>query len=475
MRTSEDSKSQLVHKKRPDHEHTGAVEVFRATLTEKGYIKPQHDDFLLQRFLQARGFDLEKATAMFINNQKWREEFGADTILEDFEYPEKDQVKKFYPHGHHKTDKRGHPIYIEHVGRLDVKSLMEVTDMDRLLRYHVQEWERLLKVKFPACSRAAGRRIEQSFTILDLKEMSGMLKLFKTSKDFLRTIMQVDADNYPEHLFRLFIINAPFTFKGVWSIIRPWLDERTATKIQVFTHNGTETLLQYVDANNLPAELGGNCQCPGGCINSDEGPWRDPAYLQASSRGATEESLEAEGEESTTGTAAVRSLASNGPSLTDRSASFSRVEHLELQVSAIKMALETQHAVLPSKRSSLAGLVIPPPKDEQGEGSEGDGSPFRTPQSERDFFDSRASFNEHGVPTAIVTVPTTLINAVDGLRQRVDLEEAATKAALLEINARLHEMGTQIQALQRITQELQEEADAARLRRKAKGSCCCIS
>ena len=37
------------------------------------------------------------------------------------------------------------------------------------MKYYVKEYERLMKFRFPACSKAAGRSIEQSLTILDLK------------------------------------------------------------------------------------------------------------------------------------------------------------------------------------------------------------------------------------------------------------------------------------------------------------------
>ena len=38
-------------------------------------------------------------------------------------------------------------------------------------------------------------------------------------------------DYYPEALGQLLIINAPWTFATVWSIIKGWLGERTRKKI----------------------------------------------------------------------------------------------------------------------------------------------------------------------------------------------------------------------------------------------------
>ena len=38
-----------------------------------------------------------------------------------------------------------------------------------MMKYYVKEYERLIRFRFPKCSEAAGKTIEHSFTILDLK------------------------------------------------------------------------------------------------------------------------------------------------------------------------------------------------------------------------------------------------------------------------------------------------------------------
>jgi hypothetical protein len=47
---------------------------------------------------------------------------------------------------HHKTDKKGRPVFYVHVGQLDPVALLKLTTETRLQRNHLYEWEELLKV-----------------------------------------------------------------------------------------------------------------------------------------------------------------------------------------------------------------------------------------------------------------------------------------------------------------------------------------
>lgn len=73
-------------------------------------------------------------------------------------------------------------------------------------------------------------------------------------------------DNYPEILGHMFIVNAPAIFSLAWRVVRPMLTERTTSKIDIVSGSGTNELLSLIDADQLPTELGGSCECAGGCM-----------------------------------------------------------------------------------------------------------------------------------------------------------------------------------------------------------------
>ncbi|GAU31223.1 hypothetical protein TSUD_210800, partial [Trifolium subterraneum] len=150
-----------------------AVDEFRQALVLDELLPEKHDDYHML---------LRKGKYFFAR---------------DFEFKELEEVMQYYPHGHHGVDKEGRPIYIERLGAVDATKLMQVTTMDRYIKYH------------------------------------GLKNFNKQARDLITSLQKIDGDNYPETLNRMFIINAGSGFRMLWSTVKSFLDPKTTAKIHM--------------------------------------------------------------------------------------------------------------------------------------------------------------------------------------------------------------------------------------------------
>ncbi|KAF2716201.1 hypothetical protein K431DRAFT_289618 [Polychaeton citri CBS 116435] len=260
-------------------EQDAAVHQLRMMLEQAGY-KDRLDTLTMLRFLRARKFNVELSKHMFVESEKWRAEFGGgvDNLVRNFDYKEKPQVFQYYPQYYHKTDKDGRPVYVEQMGKIDLTAMRKITTDERMLQNLVVEYEKVADPRLPACSRKAGYLIETSCTILDMKGVG--ISSAGQVYGYLQRASGISQNYYPERMGKLYIINAPWGFSGVFSIVKKFLDPVTVEKIHVLGGGYQKDLLAQVPKENLPKHLGGTCACPGGCEMSDDGPWQDSQYAR---------------------------------------------------------------------------------------------------------------------------------------------------------------------------------------------------
>lgn len=211
------------------------------------------------RFCRARKFNYEKIVEMLDKHFKWSAEQKVDelALVDMSKY---DKLRELYVHGYYHTDKRGRPIYIERTKEMKINECFLAYTEEELVSYHIQSYERLINVIFPACSKALGHRVEQTLTIMDLNGVNAFKLFVGKTKAFVKLAADIAQDHYPEILGNMFIVNSGYLFSGLWALVKPWIDPKTQKKIIIESGSGKKKLLELVDEDKLPEFLGGTCK-----------------------------------------------------------------------------------------------------------------------------------------------------------------------------------------------------------------------
>ena len=70
-------------------------------------------------------------------------------------------------------------------------------------------------------------------------------------------MLRIDQEYYPETLSEHFIINSPYIFSAIWSLIKGWLDPVTAAKFHILGADYAGMLRERIKPEHLLQEYGG--------------------------------------------------------------------------------------------------------------------------------------------------------------------------------------------------------------------------
>ncbi|KAM1092682.1 hypothetical protein TB2_019577 [Malus domestica] len=222
-------------------------------------LKDDKSDVILLKFLRARDFKVKDAFVMLRNTIQWRKDFGIDALVE--EDLGDDLEKVVFVHGY---DRDGHPVCYNVFGEFQNKELYQKTFSDeekrtKFLRWRVQFLEKgIRKLDFTpggVCS---------IFQVNDLKNSPGPAK--KELRVATKQALHLLQDNYPEFVAKQVFINAPWWYLAFYTMISPFLTQRTKSKFVVASPAKTaETLFKYISPEHVPIQYGGlsvdYCDC----------------------------------------------------------------------------------------------------------------------------------------------------------------------------------------------------------------------
>ncbi|KXN69343.1 CRAL/TRIO domain-containing protein, partial [Conidiobolus coronatus NRRL 28638] len=199
-------------------------------------IMEDHPDNLFIRYLKARKYDASLAFKMlydcvtFLYFQEFREIIRAGE-RELLQLPLESGL--FYFHGH---DLEGNIIlYIN--PRVHNPKETPIDEFSKVLLYIIAQGYLMIGDK-------------KATVVVDLKGLS-LSNVEYASVKFLSDIL---AYYFPEVLRRVIIVNAPWIFSGIWSVITSFLDPVVKDKVQFCSQ---EDLQKFIAPDQLATRLGG--------------------------------------------------------------------------------------------------------------------------------------------------------------------------------------------------------------------------
>ncbi|KAL2629288.1 hypothetical protein R1flu_013974 [Riccia fluitans] len=205
-------------------------------------------DVILLKFLRARDFNVNQAFKQLKKAIIWRKNFKTDTILEEDFGADLDGVS--FMHG---QDREGHPVCynifeaLQQDKELYQKTLGDPAKLAAFIRWRIQVLEKGIKLLnfTPEGPSAMVQIVDIGFFPKDIKSAVSQ------AADLLQ-------DNYPELVVRKIFVKAPWYFNAMYSILSPFLTQRTKSKLtSAPAGKTTEHLLKFIAADNIPVQYGG--------------------------------------------------------------------------------------------------------------------------------------------------------------------------------------------------------------------------
>jgi hypothetical protein len=252
-------------------EHRAILDEFAVKLQQDGTLERcrpwrRNRDYL-RRFLFAADWSIEKANENLLKTLEYREKEKMDTLVARWApgHPVRDFCERYTPQRQHGVDATGLFVFYERSGSYNVPAIvkaMSVVPAEDLLTFHLLKRE-LMEESLERASRAAGKRIAQHLVVIDMKGLS--MSYFNTTfLDLSKNLLTTYDLLYPELSRKLYIVNTPWIFSTLWSLLRQILPQRTIDRVEI-DKGRFQRLREEVSGDEIPREIGGECEgCRGG-------------------------------------------------------------------------------------------------------------------------------------------------------------------------------------------------------------------
>lgn len=177
--------------------------------------------------------------------------------------PKIELLNRIHPINWHGYGKLGNPIFLDRMGLSDPNVGFPAFTHEEMHIHHAWVLERGRQLEEEQ-SVKLGRRLEGSIQLVDLKGFS-RVHLDKRLLSLLKEFVYIEQRFYPGLLYKFILVNVPWLFSVFWKLVQLWLDDVTKSKFIILGEDYQEKLAEYIDLDQLPTYLGGNCSRCGGC------------------------------------------------------------------------------------------------------------------------------------------------------------------------------------------------------------------
>jgi len=170
-------------------------------------------------------------------------------------------------------DKQGHPVMYDEIGKMKPKELDPVFDdhINELRLFRFRVLHRLQNVKRIQSIRKGykgdinkfkGKNvIARHIIIMDVSNVTSSV-LSRKYRKLIGDVIGDESNLWPNTLYKMFFINAPFAFRLAWKILSNFAHPITVKKIVMCSSNYIDEMKKYIDIDQIPSKYGGKGNIP---------------------------------------------------------------------------------------------------------------------------------------------------------------------------------------------------------------------
>ncbi|XP_035229909.1 retinal-binding protein-like [Stegodyphus dumicola] len=219
-------------------------------------LPPQYTDAHLLGFLRARSLNVKEAQKLMKIDGNMRQFLRADAILDEYEPSETNMQCSIS--GMIGFDKEGSLIRVINVGYGDYKGFIHSISTIEEFKIFIWSIQKDSMLQAEECKKK-GYKCNQIVYILNLENISMSQVMYKPALDTGLLALKLLQDHYHDAAKAIYVVNAPIFFSSIFKLFKPVIGDSLQKRLKIFDGDDwREQLLKHIDADILPAYLGGN-------------------------------------------------------------------------------------------------------------------------------------------------------------------------------------------------------------------------